>query len=255
MRQTSKLLPIAVAAVLPHLTAPSASASITLTNDSREIMVTGSISETGGGSGFFISETPLADGADFNQMLDQDLNAAIGDGIVIGRAAQNSLIQIDPGGFSIRGLLSSSAVVNDPSQGRSSMTGGDAEGESRFDVTLQLDQATEVSIIGRWETDGLTDTDDILFEAFGLTVNPANLFAGNQDTFVFDTVVGPGSYNIFGLTQNRASSDPDINFGELEFSVVGQVVPEPGSLMLISAGGLLIGLRGRHRLHVSAESE
>ncbi|MEM9419649.1 MAG: hypothetical protein AAGA25_11460 [Planctomycetota bacterium] len=251
MRYATPILTTTLTAA-SFLAVPYASAAITLTDDSREIMVTGSISETGGGSGFFISETPLADGVDFNQMLDQDLNAAIGDGIVIGRAAQNSLIQIDPGGFSIRGLLSSSAVVNDPSQGQSSMTGGNAEGESIFDVTLQIDQPTAISIVGRWETDGLTDTDDILFEAFGLTVNPPILASGSQDTFMFDTVVGPGSYSIFGLTQNRASSDPDINFGELEFSVVGQVIPEPGSFVLISLGGLMIGCRGRRRVRATS---
>ena len=181
-------------------------------------------------------------------MLDQELNAASGDAIVIGRAEQNSSIQIDPDGFEIEAFLSSSAVVNDPTIAvPSSFEGGNAEGRSVFEVTLQLDEVTEVSIVGSWMTDGLTATHDILFQAFGLTVDPANLGSGNQDTFQLDTVVGPGTYRILGITHNQADFDPDINFGELDFTVVGEVVPEPGSLLLISAAGLTIGLGGRRR--------
>ncbi|MEM6551578.1 MAG: PEP-CTERM sorting domain-containing protein [Planctomycetota bacterium] len=218
-----------------------------MTNDDRSISVNGSLTETGGGSGFSGSSSPPFDGADFNDALDQDVNATVGDGIVIGRATQNSTTLLEPNGFVINGFLRSEAVVNDPTLAESSFIRGDAGGQSVFDITLQLQETMEIAITGRWETDGLTATDNIVFGGFGLAVNPAVLTSGSQDTFVFDNVVGPGTFNILALTQNQADADADINIGELEFRIVGQVIPEPSSFLVIAAGSLIASINRRRR--------
>ncbi|MEM6392568.1 MAG: hypothetical protein AAF797_07340 [Planctomycetota bacterium] len=247
MRHTTRLLTWIATASACYALAPSVLADVTLLNDDRSISVNGSLTETSGGSGFSGSSSPPFDGADFNDALDQDVNATVGDGIVIGRAIQDSSILIEPDGFVINGFLRSEAVVNDPTLAESSFIRGDADGESVFDITLELQETMEISIIGLWETDGLTETDNILFGGFGLAVNPAVLTSGSQDTFVFENVVGPGIYNILALTQNLADTNVDINAGLLEFRIVGQVIPEPSSFLVITAGSLIVSLGRRRR--------
>jgi len=132
--------------------------------------------------------------------------------------------------------------------GESAGTGADlsSNGNAPFAFTVTAG-ATETVTVESFTVERISGAPTIFqFQEAGATVGPSVTANSNGDfTALLNTpvVIGPGATKTFTFNVNSGSRNSSINLNDITLN--GSVVPEPGSLALLAAGGLCVLRRRR----------